>query len=306
MNKARSLNTASSQFYLQAMALPAVIWMVIFQYIPMVGAFMSFTNYSIFKPFSLGPFVGFQHFIDFFNDAEFSKVVINTLGLSLYKMVVCFPSPIILALLFNELRKDKFKRVIQTISYLPHFLSWIILGGILITWLSDTGLVTTLLVKLGILRDNVYLLGEPQYFWSVAVISDLWKEIGFSSIIYIAAITSLDMEIYESAEIDGASRLGKMWYITLPGISDTILLLLILNIANIFGSNFDQIFVLYNPANIDRSQGIDLFVYRKAFSVSNGQFSFSAAAGLVRSIISALLLFTANSFSKKVLGKSAF
>lgn len=296
------------QVYLQIMALPAVIWMVIFCYIPISFLVIAFTDYSIFNSNSFGNFVGLKHFIELLNDPAIGSVLQNTFAISLLKILLGFPLPIIFAILLNELKCNPFKRIVQTLSYLPHFLSWIILAGIMINWLSDTGMITELLVDLKIIPSPVYFLGDPNYFWGVAVISDVWKEVGFNSIIFIAAIASLDTEIYEAADIDGAGRLRKILNITLPGISETMLIIFILSIANIFNVNFDQIFALFNQLNMEKSQVIDIFVYKKAFSASTmgNEFSVSDAAGLTRGLMSAALLYTANYITKRISGKSMF
>lgn len=228
----------------------------------------------------------------------------NTLGISLLKLAFGFTTPILFALLLNEIRNVRFKRVVQTISYLPHFLSWVILGGIMITWLSDTGLINDALLALGVIDERTAFLAKPQYFWAISVISEVWKELGWGAIIYLAAIAGIDPTQYEAAEIDGANRFQKLWNITLPEISSTIAILFILQVGNIMGSNFDQIFVLNNALNDPASNVIDLFVYKQGITGAN--YSYATAIGLFRSVISLLLLVVANKVTEKLEGSALF
>jgi putative aldouronate transport system permease protein len=299
--------------YLQIMALAGVVWMLIFNYAPMYGLLVGFKkNYRITeKLFSFGFFqtewasnFGFQHFIAFFHDTEFFNIIANTLGISLLKLAVGFPMPIIFALLLNELTSAKFKKTVQTISYLPHFLSWVVLGGILTTWLSDTGFLTGLFLKLGLAKEATTYLAYPQYFWGIVVISDVWKELGWSAIIYLAAISGIDQDMYEAAEIDGASRLRQMWSITLPCIKSTIAILFILAIGGLLNSNFDQILVLWNTLNAPRSTVIDIYTYNVA--MRSMRFSYATAIGLFKSVIAFILLLMANKITKKINDVSLF
>jgi len=293
--------------YLQFMALAGLIWMFIFNYLPMYGILAAFKrNYRITDSiFSFGfltsPWAasgGFGHFIAFIKDTEFLNILTNTLGISLLKLLIAFPLPIIFALLLNELRSPGFKRTVQTISYLPHFLSWVVLGGILTTWLSDTGFLNELLVKIGLTKDGIAFLAYPKYFWGIVVISDVWKELGWSSIIYLAAISSIDQEMYEAAELDGVGRFRKIWAITLPCIMGTITILFILAVGGLLNSNFDQILVLWNPLNQGRSTVIDIYTYHVA--MRSMRFSYASAIGLFKSVVAFSLLFGANQVTKKL------
>ena len=303
-NIKRFLRKLYLQRDLQIMALAGAIWMFIFNYIPMYGLVIAFKDFNIVKPISDAPWVGLKHFIEFVNDDNFLNVLTNTLGISLLKLLIGFPLPIIFALLLNELTSLKFKKAVQTISYLPHFLSWVILGGIIINWLSDIGLINDILIKMKILKEPISFLGDPQYFWWIAVISDVWKELGWSAIIYLAAIAGIDPEMYEAAIIDGASRLQKIWYITLPAIKPTITILFILAVSGIFNSNFDQILVLRNSLNASASDVIDIYVYR--MGIQNANYSYATAAGLLKSIVSMILLLIANEISKRLNETSLF
>jgi putative aldouronate transport system permease protein len=298
---------------LQIMAWLGIAWMLIFNYAPMYGLLVGFKkNYRITDSLFSFKFLvsqaadnfGFQHFIAFFNDPDFSDIILNTLGISVLKLLIGFPLPIIFALFLNELKHARFKRVVQTISYLPHFLSWVVLGGILTTWLSDSGFINEILVSAGVLKQGVTFLAYPQYFWGIVVISDVWKELGWSAIIYLAAIAGIDQDIYEAAEIDGAGRFRRMWSITLPCIKGTVTVLFILAIGGLLNSNFDQIFVLWNTLNASRSTVIDIYTYNVA--MRSMRFSYATAIGLFKSVIAFVLLFIANNVTKKINDVSLF
>jgi putative aldouronate transport system permease protein len=289
---------------LQVMALLGIIWMIIFNYIPMYGIVIAFKKFNIIKPISSAPWVGFEYFKQFFSDESFWIIMKNTVGISFYKLVIGFPLPIIFALLLNEITSFRFKKIVQTISYLPHFLSWVILGGIMMTWLSDIGIVNDILMKLNVIKEPITYLGEPKYFWGIVVVSDIWKELGWSAIIYLAAIAGVDPEMYEAATIDGAGRFRKMIDITLPCIKGTIAILFILAVSALLNSNFDQILVLRNSLNASASDVIDVFVYR--MGIQNARFSYATAVGLFKSVIAFILLFTANSVSKKLNGTGLY
>jgi len=299
--------------YLQAMALLGLIWMLIFNYAPMYGILVAFKkNYRITTPLFSLDFLksawascgGFQHFVNFFKDEEFGNIMINTLGISIIKLLICFPIPIIFALMLNEVKNAQFKKIIQTITYLPHFLSWVVLGGILTTWLNESGLLNEILVRIGVLPEGITFLAYPKYFWGIVVISDLWKETGWSAIIYLAAISGIDQEMYEAAKVDGASRWNQIWTITLPSIAPTITILFILAVGQLLNSNFDQIFVLWNPLNAQRSNVIDIYTYTTA--MRSMRYSYASAIGLFKSVVAFILLFIANQTTKKLNDTSLF
>ena len=299
--------------YLQLMAWLGLIWMLVFNYAPMYGLLIAFKkNYRITTPLFSGEFLkspwasnhGFFHFIKFFKDEEFVNIMVNTLGISLLKLLICFPLPIVFAILLNEVKNAKFKKAVQTISYLPHFLSWVVLGGILTTWMDETGFFNNLLMYTGILKKPISFLAYPRYFWPIVVISDLWKELGWSAIIYLAAISGIDQEMYEAAQVDGASRLRQIISITLPSIKGTIIIMFILQVGQLLNSNFDQIFVLYNPLNAARSNVIDIYTFTTA--MRGMQFSYASAIGLFKSVVAFILLFIANQITKKVNNTSLF
>jgi putative aldouronate transport system permease protein len=292
------------QKHMQVMALAGIVWMLVFCYIPMYWIIIAFKQYDIVKPLFETPWVGLQHFQEFLSDDRFFLVLRNTIGISLLKLIVSFPLPIFFAILLNEIGSLRYKRFIQTISYLPHFLSWVVLGGILTTWLSESGMINELLVQAGILQQPVTFLAEPAYFWGIVVFSDLWKELGWSAIIYLAAISGIDPQLYEAATVDGAGRFRKIWHITLPCIKGTVAVLFILAVAYLLSSNFDQIFVLMNTLNAEASDVVDIYVYR--MGVTSGRFSFATAVGLFKSVLSLLLLLAANFTSKKLTGSSLY
>jgi putative aldouronate transport system permease protein len=208
------------------------------------------------------------------------------------------------ALLLNEITSVRFKRYVQTISYLPHFLSWVVLGGILMNWLSDVGIINNILIGIGLSAERINYLAKAEYFWGIAVASDIWKELGWSAIIYLAAIAGIDPEMYEAATIDGAGRFRRMFSITLPSITPTISILFILAISGLLNANFDQILVLKNSLNISSSNVVDIYVY--TMGIQNARFSYATAVGLFKSIIAFILLFSANLGSKKLNGTGIF
>ncbi|WP_411832465.1 ABC transporter permease [Paenibacillus dokdonensis] len=293
-----------NQKYLQVMALLGVAWIIIFSYIPMYGVIIAFKQYVITHSISDAPWVGLENFRAFLDDDELPKVIWNTLGMSFFKLLIGFPLPILFALFLNELRSLGLKKAVQTISYLPHFLSWVILGGILATWLADVGIINHILMGLHIIKEPISYLAEPSYFWSIIITSDIWKELGWSAIIYLAAIAGVSPDLYEAATIDGAGRFQKMWYVTLPGIKGTVSILFILAISGVLNSNFDQILVLRNSLNESASNVIDIYVYQTG--LVNSRYSYSAAVGLIKSIIALILLLIANSVSKKLNDSSLF
>lgn len=292
------------QKFLLLMVIPGVIWMLVFNYAPMTGIVIAFKDYKITKPISEAEWAGMKYLMEFFADDRFFLVLKNTLGISFLKLIFGFPLPILFAIMLNEIRHARFKKSIQTISYLPHFLSWVVLGGIMTTWLSESGLFNEILLGAGILQEPIPFLAKPEYFWGVTIISDIWKELGWNAIIYLAAISGIDPSMYEAATVDGAGRWRKIWNITLPSIAGTITILLILAVGNMMRTNFDQIFVLRNTLNADASDVIDIFVYK--MGIQNGRHSFATAAELFKSVISVILLTVTNAITKKLSNTSLF
>lgn len=290
---------------MQVMVIPGVIWMLIFNYMPMSGIVMAFKDFRLsYRSIFQGRWIGFANFTEFFNDSYFKITITNTLGISVLKLLIGFPIPILFALLLNELRNVRFKKIIQTVSYLPHFLSWVVLGGIMITWLSKSGIINDVLYGLGITQQRISYLGQPNKFWWLVLISDTWKEMGWSAIIYLAAISGIDQQLYEAATVDGAGRIAKVWYITLPAITGTISIMFILAVSGVLNSNFDQIFVLKNALNAERATVLDIYTYE--MGMRNGRFGYATAIGLFKSVVGSALLVSANFVSKRLLGRSLY
>lgn len=302
--KSKVLQKLLRQKYLHFMVLPGIIWMIIFNYIPMYGIIIAFKNYSIIGTIGDAPWVGLSNFKEFLTDDSFMLVMKNTLGISFLKLLIGFPIPIIFAILLNELYHSKFKKFVQTVSYLPHFFSWVVLGGIMINWLSESGLLNDILFKSGFISEHVSYLAKEEYFWMISILSDIWKETGWNAIIYLAAIAGINPNLYEAAKIDGAGKLSQIWHITIPSIKGTITILFILSVSGILNSNFEQMLVLQNPLNLGASEVIDTFVYK--LGLKSMRFSYSTAVGLFKSVIALFLLISANFVSKKFNDRSLF
>ncbi len=290
------------QWPLQVIALMGAAWLIIFSYVPLPGIYIAFSNYKVTEGVFAGAFVGLKHFSEFLTDKNLPNVLINTLAISGLNLSIGFVVPIIFALLLNELKNLRYKRMVQTISYLPHFLSWVVLGGFLISWTSEYGLINQILFQLKLIKTPTYLLSDENYFWGVALFSHLWKETGWNAILFIAAIAGVNPELYESATLDGANRFQKARYITVPGIAPTIAILFILQSAYILSSNFDQIYVLRNTLNANRSTVLDIYTYR--IGIQLGRFSYSTAVGLTKSVVSLILLLITNKVSERATGST--
>ncbi|MUG43509.1 ABC transporter permease [Paenibacillus woosongensis] len=282
--------------YLYLMILPVIAYYIIFHYGPMYGALIAFKNYSPMKGILGSDWVGFQHFQDFFNSYYFLRILKNTLLISLYSLLFEFPAPILLALLINEVRHRLFKRVVQTITYMPYFISLVVICGIITDFTNADGLINRLFVWLG--YDGQAMLQKPELFRPVYILSEIWQRIGWESIIYIAALMGIDQEQYEAARMDGANRFKQMLYITLPGILPTIAIMLILRMGNLLNVGFEKIILLYNPVTYETADVISSFVYRKGLLEFG--WSYSAAVGLFNSVINLILLITANYISRRV------
>lgn len=282
------------QWDVQLMVVPALLFILVFSYIPMYGVLMAFQDYNIFKGFMASPWVGFKHFEMFFHAPEFWNVIRNTLVISFLKLVIGFPAPILLALMLNEVRNRAFKRTVQTISYLPHFISWVIVSGFVTSLLStENGSLNMLLEQLQLVDGPINFLSIPEYFWTILVTTGIWKEIGFSSIVYLAAIAGVDPQMYEAAAMDGASRLRQMFSITLPAIMPVIIVFMILNIGNLLNAGFEDILLLgSNPVLRDVADVIDTYVYR--VGIQNSRYSYATAVGLFKGVLSVALLAAAN------------
>ena len=267
---------------------------------------MSFVDYNPVAGFWNSEFVGLKYFKEIFSDQAFPMIMKNTLGINLIGLVIQFPTTILFAILQNEVKALKFKKIVQTVSYLPHFVSWVIFGGIIMQLLSAgvDGIINNLLRMTGIIDRPINFMGEAGMFWGIIIISSLVKGLGWGAIVYIAAIAGINTELYEAAEIDGAGRLAKMWYVTLPGISATIVVMLIFAISGILNSSMDSTLVLQNNLNYVASETFDMYVYH--VGISNYRFSYATAIGLMKSVVGVILLVGANFISKKITDKGLF
>lgn len=286
------------QLGLQMMVIPCIIWFAIFCYWPIYGLNIAFRNYTVTSSMRTAKWVGLQNFITILTDQYFWQSVYNTLGISFLKLLIGFPAPIILAVMIYEMKDGKFKRIVQTISYLPHFLSWIVLGGMLILWLSSTGMISQLLMALGIIESGSNFLLDADKYWIIAVLSDVWKEIGWGTILYLATMAGIDPTYYEAAMIDGAGRFRQIFNITLPLCKNIICLNLILTVSGLLGSNLDQTMILLNTQNQPKAEVINYYVFR--VGMSQGDFSYGTAVGLGVSIVSVILLVLTNLATRKI------
>ncbi|GGF87609.1 ABC transporter permease [Paenibacillus aceti] len=293
-----------SQWELQAMVWPSIILMIIFCFVPMFGLIIAFQDYSPLSGFTGSEFVGLDNFKAFLGDKDFYNVLTNTLAISLMKLLIGFPLEIVLAILINQIRLGIFKKFTQTISYLPHFLSWVILGGMIISWLGSTGLVNSFLLSMHLISEPLSFLSNPDAYWWIATLSDIWKEVGWGTILYLAAIAGIDPSLYEAAKVDGAKILKRIWYITLPGIKNIIVLMFVLRVGSVLGANLEQTLVLQNSSNMLRSEVIDSYVYH--LGLTQGDFSFATAVGIFSSVVSVTLLMIANVLTKKLSDSSIF
>lgn len=291
------------QWDMQLMVIPAILLLLLFSYVPMFGIVMAFQEYKLGDFPGLSSWVGLKQFALLIQDPNFGNMMKNTICINGLKLLICFPAPIIFAVLLNEIKVMPFKKSVQTISYLPHFISWVVGATLLFDLFSpDNGAVNNLLTGLGLAERPIHFFGQPQYFWGLLVGTDIWKELGWNAIIFVAAITAIDSDLYEAASIDGAGRYAKMWYVTIASIMPTIVLLLIFDIGWLLDANFDQIMMLTNQMSNARLRSaadvIDTYVYR--VGVQQARYSFATAAGLFKSVVSFLLLMSANGAAKKL------
>jgi len=292
---------AHRQYYL--LLVPAFVYICVFNYAPLYGLQIAFKEYYGSKGIFGSPWVGFRHFTDFFNGYYFTRTLSNTLILSVYSMALGFPIPIALALMLNELKNEKFKKFTQTVLYAPHFISIVVMVGILHTMLSPSiGVVNTLLEALG--RERVYFMAQPGLFRTIYVFSGVWQQMGWSAVIYIAALSGIDPALHESARIDGASRFQRIVHINLPGIQTTVVLLLILSIGGLINVGYEKVYLMQNTLNTEVSEIISTFVYKRG--ILNNKLSFSTAVGLFNSMVNLALLTAANFTARRISGESLF
>lgn len=299
-NKRNLRKTIARQKYLILMVITFVVWVIIFRYVPLWGWLMAFQDYKPWKSITDQQWVGLKQFIELFKDVDFYRSMRNTLAMSFLGLAFGFPIPIMLALLINEIKNSRFKRTVQTISYLPHFVSWVVIASIVFRVLSPLGIVNEVLIRLGIIDNAIAFMGEPAYFWWIVVFTDLWKEMGWNSIVYLAAMAGVSPELHEAAIIDGAGRFKRMWYVTIPGIMPTIVVLLVLSIGNIINIGFERQFLLRTASTRDVADVIDLYILN--YGIGTGRFSFGTAAGVFKSVVSLSLLTIANWLSRRTTG----
>ncbi|MHB8646080.1 MAG: ABC transporter permease [Thermomicrobiales bacterium] len=288
--------TVRAQYILYLMVLPGIVYFGLFRYLPMYGASIAFKNFRVLKGITGSPWVGFKNFETVFSSPYFTNILTNTVLLSVYKLAFGLPLAIITALLLNEVRVRWFKRTVQTITYLPHFLSWIVVFGVALTVLSpSSGLANKAIAGAG--GKPVDFLADPHWFRTVLVASDIWKSIGWNAIIYLAALAGVSPSLYEAAAVDGASRFRRIWHISLPGIRPVIVLVSMLSIGHLLSAGFEQVFIFYNPSVYSVGDIIDTWVYRQG--IQGFQYSVAAAVGLFKGVVGCFLIVTANWAAKR-------
>ncbi|WP_238322951.1 ABC transporter permease [Gorillibacterium massiliense] len=291
------------QRYLYLMSIPFVLWAFVFQYVPIWGWTMAFQKFKPGKSFSEQKWVGLDNFKELFSDDKFYQVMRNTLAMSLLGLTFGFVVPILFAVLLNEIRGSIFKRTVQTVSYLPHFVSWVVVAGIVTKMLSiDDGVINNLLVHLHLIDAPINFMAKGKYFWGIVTVSDIWKEMGWNAIIYLAAITGIDPELYEASKVDGAGRIRQIWNITLPGIRSTIAVLFIMNIGHLISIGFEKQMLLSNNLLTDYSEVLDLYALK--YGLAMGRYSFGTTINIFGSVVSVILVFLANGILKKTTKES--
>ncbi|NMA82379.1 MAG: sugar ABC transporter permease [Epulopiscium sp.] len=282
--------------WLYILLVPGILHFIIFKYAPMWGILISFQDYNPYLGFLNSPWVGLKHFRDFFSNPDFGRLFVNTLSISFYSIAFSFPAPIILAVMLNEVRKQWYKKTIQTLIYVPHFLSWVIVASLTFTLFNSTGVVNRVILSMG--GSEIPFLTGVESFRSMIIGQTIWKETGWGTIIFLAAMAGVDVEQYEAAIVDGAGRFRQLWHITLPSIRSTIVILLVLRMGSVLDNGFDQIFLMSNSLNRSVSEVFDTYVY--IMGITRGAFSYSTAVGLFKSLIGIILIFSANTLAKRV------
>ncbi|MEG0911109.1 MAG: ABC transporter permease subunit [Ruthenibacterium sp.] len=285
-----------NNFPLYLMMIPGAIAMILFSYIPMYGIIMAFQNFNVFDGYLGSPFVGLQHFKTLFADPYFFRLMKNTFLLGVLDFIISFPAPIILAIMINECRLSKFKRAIQSISYLPHFIPMVVMVGIMFEFFGSYGVINNLLNMIGI--DSISFFSQPEWFRPLYIGSSVWKGMGWSSIIYMGVLSSIDPTLYEAADVDGASRWDKIVHITLPSLKPTIVTLFILDIGGVMKVGFEKVFLMYSPATYEVADVLSTYVYRQGIEFAN--YSYGAAVDLFNNVIAVIFVLTANWFAKKL------
>lgn len=288
--------------FLWLMALPGLLFFIVYKYLPMLGVAIAFKDYNLMLGIWDSKWVGLKHFYRIFDNPDIGRIFLNTLIISFYQIVFAFTIPIFLAIMIHEVSKRSFKRVLQTVFYMPHFLSWVVVAGIFYLMFQSDGAVNNLLLDMGL--SKIDILSNSDNFRFMLVMQVIWKESGWGTIIYLAALSSIDMELYEAAKMDGAGRLRQIWNITLPGIRSTIVVLFILRLGSVLDVGFEQIFLMLNPSVRDVGEVIETYVYQAG--VVNGNFSFSTAVGLLKGLIGLIMIFGANKLAKRMGERGVF
>lgn len=299
------------QSTLQIFALSGMLFLIIFCFVPMFGLIIGFKDYTItmgIKGMFTSSFIGLEHFKEFFTDYNFGRIMRNTFAISILKLIFTFPAPILLAVMINEVRQKGFKKIVQTASYLPYFISWAVVAVLCITFFAEQGgVLNSLLMGVGIIDKPINFLANPDSFWALVVNLSVWKDTGWWTIIFLAAIAGVDVSQYEAAQVDGASRLKRIWHITLPSIKPTIIVVLILSLGSLIGtgmggSTFEQSYLLGNAMNRDTSEVIQTYVFE--VGLSQGRYAYATAVGLLQSLTSLTLVLSSNYIAKKISGTS--
>ncbi len=291
-------------YRLYILALPGILFFLMFRIIPSLGSIIAWQKFNIFAGILNSPWVGWQNFADMIRYHNFSRILRNSLLIGIYKILFTFPAPLILSLLLNEVQNIRFKRSVQTVVYLPHFLSWVVVSGIFINILSPQGGAVNIILEKVFGMESIFFMGKEKWFRPIVIISSIWKESGFESIIYLAGIAAISHSLYEAAAIDGASRWQQLWRITLPCLLPTIIILLLLRIGRFLEIGFDQIYTLANPLVWNVADIFDTYVYRKG--LLDGAYSITTAVNLFKTVVGFILLLGANTAAKKITGRSLF
>lgn len=282
--------------WLYFLLLPGLIYFIMFRYVPMGGLIIAFQDYSPFKGIRGSEFVGFENFLKFFRVNDFGRLFYNTLGISLMSLFLYFPAPIILSLFLNEVRNAKYKRVVQTMIYVPHFVSWVIVASLTYQLFNVSDGIINMIYKIFSGGSTFDILQSANAFWGLIIGQDIWRETGYGTIVFLAALSGVDQELYEAARVDGAGRWRLMWHITLPAIRGTIVMMLILRVGGLLNTGYEQIFLMRNDLNIARAEVFDTYIYTKG--IRSGQYSFSSAAGMFKSVVGMIMVLTSDRVAK--------
>lgn len=289
------INRMKRERYIYLLLLPGILYFIVYRYVPMAGLVIAFQDYNPFAGFIKSDWVGLKHFTHMFANGEVVRVLSNTIQISLLQIFVAFPVSIILALMLNELRNETYKRLIQSMIYLPHFLSWVVVVGIFVVFMRGDGLINSVLARFDI--EPVDFLTNPAFFKPIIIIQSIWKEAGWGTIIFLAALAGVNPQLYEAARVDGASRWRQLWHVTLPAIRSVIIILFILRLGNVMDTGFEQIFLMLNPFNMDHGNVLDTYVYFKG--IQQGNISFATAVGMFKGLVGLVLVLGANKLAKR-------